>query len=401
MSRGLRELYTLYNNMGTMPAGQGGLRGAGQRVPHPPWARAVPTGTSGQGCPGSAAVLGWDAQAGAPPVLLCAPRPALAGAAGSVPRAPRCRCVLAQLRAAVTAQWLRDSTLASCTFSRASEGASRAGRGQSGAQRWAQSVPGGHLGWPCQPWLSTKELGRCRGGPRALGEWGTAVWARHSPRHLAQHGLSLVAGLAQADGGHSWRWQCVSPDWGAQRGAEHRGWGAAAPQGAVGVRGAALPPIPKALGTGTVAPSLALELPRAGALTTHQHRIHFISPKGGTDGCQLSLLRYQRRPKRQPRGSSACMESASSGTLLSGAAGKGAARMPACGTARGGTREPCREDGGQERGAGTWALLAAVGGVGTHGVGTGEPRALHLLTVHFTCGALQGGTGRSAPRALV
>ena len=47
---------------------------------------------------------------------------------------------------------------------------------------------------------------------------------RHSrsPRHLVQQGLSLLAGLAQAAGGHSWRWQCVSPDCGAERGAEHR-----------------------------------------------------------------------------------------------------------------------------------------------------------------------------------
>lgn len=71
--------------------------------------------------------------------------------------------------------------------------------------------------------------------------------------------------------------------------------------------------------------------PRPGTLTTHQHRIHFISPKGGTEGCQLSLLRYQRRPKRHARGPSACMVSASSGTLFSGAAGKGTGRLPAHG----------------------------------------------------------------------
>lgn len=47
--------------------------------------------------------------------------------------------------------------------------------------------------------------------------------------------------------------------------------------------------------------------------------MHFISPKGGTEGCQLSLLRYQRRPKRHARGPSACMPSVSSGTLFSGA----------------------------------------------------------------------------------
>lgn len=45
------------------------------------------------------------------------------------------------------------------------------------------------------------------------------------------------------------------------------------------------------------------------------------------------------------------------------------------------------------RGAGTWALLAAVGGAGTHGVGTGEPWALNLLAVHFTRGALRGVQG--------
>lgn len=161
----------------------------------------------------------------------------------------------------------------------------------------------------------------------------------------------------------------------------------------MGIQVAAFPPIPKALGTCTVAPSLPLVLPQAGTLTSHQHRIHFISPKGGTNGCQLSLLRYQRRPKRHARGASACIESASSGTLLSGAAGKGTGGMPACGRAacgiaNGGTQELCRENGGQERGAGTWALLAAVRGAGTHGVGTSEPWALHLLAVHFTCGAL-------------
>lgn len=163
-----------------------------------------------------------------------------------------------------------------------------------------------------------------------------------------------------------------------------------------GYLGCCSPTISKALGTGTVAPSLPLVLPQGGTLTTHQHRIHFISPKGGTKGCQLSLLRYQRRPKRHARGASACMESASSGTLLSGAAGKGTGRMPACGRAacgiaNGGTQELCREDEGQERDADTWALLAAVRGVGTHRVGTSEPWALHLLAVHFTCGALQGG----------
>ena len=41
------------------------------------------------------------------------------------------------------------------------------------------------------------------------------------------------------------------------------------------------------------------------------------------------MLRYQRRPKRHARGPSACMVSASSGTLFSGAAGKGTGRLPA------------------------------------------------------------------------
>lgn len=44
-------------------------------------------------------------------------------------------------------------------------------------------------------------------------------------------------------------------------------------------------------------------------------------------------------------------------------------------------------------GAGTWALLAAVGGADAHRVGTGEPWALHLLAVHFTRGALRGVQG--------
>lgn len=87
--------------------------------------------------------------------------------------------------------------------------------------------------------------------------------------------------------------------------------------------------IPKALGMNTGQPSFPRCCPRPGTLTTHQHRMHFISPKGGTEGCQLSLLRYQRRPKRHARGPSACMVSASSGTLFSGAAGKDTERLPA------------------------------------------------------------------------
>lgn len=67
-----------------------------------------------------------------------------------------------------------------------------------------------------------------QGLPQCLGS-GANVRALHSPRHLAQQGLSLVAGLAQADGGHSWRWQCVSPDWGAERGAEHQSGGSGYP----------------------------------------------------------------------------------------------------------------------------------------------------------------------------
>lgn len=63
------------------------------------------------------------------------------------------------------------------------------------------------------------------------------------------------------------------------------------------------------------------------------------------------MLRYQRRPKRHARGASACMESASSRALFSGAAGKDTGRMPACGRAAcglasEGTRELRRENGG-------------------------------------------------------
>lgn len=79
------------------------------------------------GCPG------WGPGHVHPAVLLCAPHPARAGAIRS--GAPLChqrRCVLALLWAEITAQWLRDSTLASWTFSRASEGASRAGGGKWG-----------------------------------------------------------------------------------------------------------------------------------------------------------------------------------------------------------------------------------------------------------------------------
>lgn len=61
------------------------------------------------------------------------------------------------------------------------------------------------------------------------------------------------------------------------------------------------------------------------------------------------------------------------------------------GVTGGGMPGLCRESRGQKGGAGTWALFAAVGGAGAHGVGTGEPRALHLLTVHFARGALRGG----------
>lgn len=48
---------------------------------------------------------------------------------------------------------------------------------------------------------------------------------------------------------------------------------------------------------------------------------------------------------------------------------------------------------GQEGAAGTWALLAAVGGAGSHRVGAGEAGALHLLAVHFARGALRGACG--------
>lgn len=36
----------------------------------------------------------------------------------------------------------------------------------------------------------------------------------------------------------------------------------------------------------------------------------------------------------------------------------------------------------------TWTLFAAVGGVGTDGLSTGQARTLHLLTVHLSSGPL-------------
>lgn len=33
----------------------------------------------------------------------------------------------------------------------------------------------------------------------------------HSPWHLVQQRFSFLALPEQAEGGHSWRWQCVSP----------------------------------------------------------------------------------------------------------------------------------------------------------------------------------------------
>lgn len=55
------------------------------------------------------------------------------------------------------------------------------------------------------------------------------------------------------------------------------------------------------------------------SLTTHQQVMHFISPKGGTVGCQLSLCMYQCRPNLQARGPSACIVSESAAGLFSGA----------------------------------------------------------------------------------
>lgn len=137
------------------------------------------------------------------------------------PHATQHRCVFAPLWAAVTAQWLRDSTLASWSFSRASEGASRAGGGKVELRDGHSGCQEGTRGGCASLGSAPRRLGAAT---ECLGR-GAYVGALHSPRHLAQQGLSLVAGLVQADGGHSWRWQCVSPDWGAERGAEHQGEG--------------------------------------------------------------------------------------------------------------------------------------------------------------------------------
>ena len=66
-------------------------------------------------------------------------------------------------------------------------------------------------------------------------------------------------------------------------------------------------------------------LPRGGlcSLTRHQQVMHFISPKGGTAGCQLSLCVYHCRPNLQALGPSACIMSENAAGLFSEAVDKG------------------------------------------------------------------------------
>lgn len=79
------------------------------------------------------------------------------------------------------------------------------------------------LGWSLL-WLGPRG-GRGVVHRPAQGVWGAIPTCEHchSLRHLAQQGLSLLAGLVQAAGGHSWRWQCVSPDCRAEGRAEQGG----------------------------------------------------------------------------------------------------------------------------------------------------------------------------------
>lgn len=111
---------------------------------------------------------------------LCPPPRTGRGSEQWDPSATQRRRVLAPLWAALTAQWLRDSTLASWTFSRASEGASRAGGG-SVAERWAQGVPGGHLGLLCQHQRDWE----VQGVPQSI--WAVVPVCEHCTHHGTWH----------------------------------------------------------------------------------------------------------------------------------------------------------------------------------------------------------------------
>lgn len=274
-----------------------GAHGGGALGALTPPALPLPARGSGQGSPDTAAVPGGGAQAwGWPPPPIPAPlRPIPVPSGGRwATGAPQDHPASLRARPAPGS----GHCLA----------APRLRRGIRHLLRGGVRSCGGKTG------LKEGQGGCTEGSWLGLGTRGGTRGAR-SPRHLAQQGLSLLAGLAQAAGGHSWRWQCVSPDCGAGTGLRRGGPTVPAPGPS--------PARPRSAQAGTGAPLCPRCRPRAGTLTTHQHRMHFISPKGGTEGCQLSLLRYQRRPKRQARGPSACMLSASSGMLFSGAAGEG------------------------------------------------------------------------------
>lgn len=190
----------------------------------------------------------------------------------------------------------------------------------------------------------------------------------HSPRHLAQQGLSLLLGLAQAPGGHSWRWQCVSPDCRAQAGLGHRG---------------TAPPA-------QLCACLSLKhlgWQRASPRSQHTHHtpaqdaLHL--PKGWHRGVPALIVEVPAAPKAARTGS-VCLHAIGQlrDTLLRGC-GEGTGRLHA--------HRVWEERWTRgKQGVHTWALLAAVGGADAHRVGTGEAWALHLLTVHFTRGALWG-----------
>lgn len=312
------------------------------------------------GAPASAspAAARWHKQAGQPwpcrnglPRLGAWPRPPrhaplcplpCAGAmdGGDSPAAAQPRCSLAPLRAAVTAQRLHASARASWTFSRTSGGASGAAGGKAGLRDRRDGCQEG-------TWVGASVARHARGGARAaaegLGERCPRASTRTHRGTWRSRGCPSWRGWHRRPVGTPGAGSASPPTAGQKEGLSTGVGGLEAPQGAVGPQDAscwaALPPVPEALGTGTGPPSSSPGATRGpGALTTHQHRIHFISPKGGTEGCQLSLLRYQRRPKRHARGPSACMVSASSGLLFSGAARKGTGKLPARGR---GTPQHC------------------------------------------------------------
>lgn len=147
-------------------------------MPWPLPARPLPTGLSRQGSPSLTAVPRQGTQAGclamSTPPCFSVP-PAMCGGDGwwGTPPAARPCCMLARLQAAVTAQRLHASALASWAFSRASGGASGAAVGGKVGLRWAWQVPGGCLG-SSQPWLGTQ------GGHHRVFGGAVPTWEHHT-----------------------------------------------------------------------------------------------------------------------------------------------------------------------------------------------------------------------------